>query len=106
MLLQTVTCSKDVPLPAAVTAIDYCSGATVPVTYTDVISGQTCADRYIITRTWTATDACGNKATASQTIKVYNDKPPVLSGVPADVVSSSKGIYQIMHIFNLQRFYI
>ena len=39
----------------------------------------------VIQRVWTAVDACGNSASATQTITVVDDTGPVLSGVPADV---------------------
>jgi hypothetical protein len=39
---------------------------------------------YSITRTWTASDACGNKSYASQTIQVNDNIDPVFTFVPAD----------------------
>ena len=69
-------------LPPTVTATDNCD-PTVPVTFTEVTT--TVVDGCgTITRTWTATDACGNTATATQTITVVDNTPPVLAGVPAD----------------------
>jgi hypothetical protein len=56
------------------TATDDCS--TPNVTYTDASSGS-CPE--VITRTWTATDACGNTATGNQTITVNDTQPPVIS---------------------------
>ena len=37
-----------------------------------------------LTRVWTATDNCGNVATATQVITVQDTTDPVLVGVPAD----------------------
>jgi len=39
----------------------------------------------IITRTWTATDNCGNATTASQVITVGDDGAPTFVSTPADV---------------------
>jgi uncharacterized repeat protein (TIGR01451 family)/gliding motility-associated-like protein len=65
----TIT-SPAVPVFTAPTAIDACDSAPA-ITYTDAsvaVSGGS-----IITRTWTATDACGNvSATVSQAITVLN----------------------------------
>ena len=36
-----------------------------------------------MTRTWTATDACGNGSTASQTINVQDITAPVIAALPA-----------------------
>src|SRR5258708_36000894 len=44
-----------------------------------------CAGNYTLTRTWTATDTCGNVASSSQVITVQDTAKPVLVGVPADV---------------------
>jgi hypothetical protein len=80
----TVSCASDVPTASitSVTATDNCAG-TVTVTVDDVISAQTCANRYTVTRTWTATDVCGNSSTASQTITVNDQTAPVISGAIA-----------------------
>lgn len=66
------------------TATDNCDPAPV-VTYSDVITPGTCAAEYTITRTWTATDACGNQASADQTISVVDTTPPVIHNVPSDI---------------------
>ena len=39
----------------------------------------------MIERTWTATDDCGNMASAIQIITIIDNIPPMLIGVPADV---------------------
>src|ERR1043166_1041428 len=50
----------------------------------DVTTPGTCAGQYSVTRTWTATDACGNASTASQTIRVVDTTGPVVT-CPADI---------------------
>lgn len=42
-------------------------------------------DRYVLTRTWTATDTCGHSATAQHKITVWDDEPPVISRIPHDI---------------------
>ncbi len=82
----TMSCSE---LPAApvMTATDNCSGNNVVVTYKFVkqpMSGI-CAYNYRLTRTWTATDECGNTATATQVITVMDTTKPTFSmAAPAD----------------------
>src|SRR5207244_4505346 len=42
------------------------------------------------TITWTATDASGNTATATQTVTVSDVESPVISGMPADMTVTSQ----------------
>src|SRR5439155_5977975 len=76
-----VQCASAVP-PAntgSVTASSSCGGL-VTVTYeSDVISNQTCPNKYTITRTYKATDSLGNVATCTQTITVNDNTAPVIT---------------------------
>ncbi|MCF8280049.1 MAG: DUF11 domain-containing protein [Bacteroidales bacterium] len=78
----SVTCGANVPTAAVLTATDDCMGM-LPVTMTETITGVGCDKT--IQRTWTATDACGNNATVSQTIEVNDAEPPVIAGTPANL---------------------
>jgi hypothetical protein len=78
----TVDCDA-VPAPASPTATDGCDAAPA-VSFEEARTGGACPDEYVLIRTWTATDSCGNAATASQTITVADSAPPTLTGVPAD----------------------
>jgi len=81
----SVECNK-VPVAALVTATDNCGGEVAPVvTYAEVRTDGNCANSYTLTRTWTATDACGNTDVDEQVITVQDTTDPVLAGVPADV---------------------
>jgi len=60
------------------TATDICDPAPV-ITYIDSVAPGACADEEVITRTWTATDACGNTDTCVQTVTVIDDTPPVIT---------------------------
>ncbi|GIV33140.1 MAG: hypothetical protein KatS3mg031_0675 [Chitinophagales bacterium] len=89
---KSITCEEAVEFDQA-TAQDGCGGQ-VQLTYEDdTIAGQ-CANAYIIIRTWTATDACGNSSSATQAITVTDDTPPVITGVGADETISCPAIPQ------------
>ncbi|PWU08507.1 MAG: hypothetical protein C5B50_29435 [Verrucomicrobia bacterium] len=63
----------DLTLPSGVTY-----GASVPTTYSDVILPGSGNVKNVIQRTWTATDACSNSASCTQTITVTADIPCVV----------------------------
>ena len=77
---STISCPAT-PEFAVATATDAC-GSTFTLTSADVTSASECAGSYSVTRTWTATDACGNISTASQTIKVQDVTAPVIVTLP------------------------
>jgi len=86
---QTYSCISEVPegQVTSVTAIDNCS-EQVGVTVTDITTSGDCANNYTVTRIWTATDVCGNVASATQTIIVSDKTPPTITGVPATATYS------------------
>ncbi|NBL66129.1 hypothetical protein GV828_13090, partial [Flavobacterium sp. NST-5] len=53
----TVSCDA-VPVAATLSASDNCG--TANVTFEEVRTNGTCAGNYSLSRTWTATDLCGN----------------------------------------------
>ncbi|WP_296682684.1 gliding motility-associated C-terminal domain-containing protein [Flavobacterium sp.] len=71
----TITCPNS-PVFAFATATDEC-GSDFNLTFKDVKTEGSCAGSYSITRTWTATDTCGNSSTASQTINVEDKIGPI-----------------------------
>ncbi|MFV5700220.1 PKD domain-containing protein, partial [Flavobacterium sp. ZT3R17] len=81
----TAECSA-VPAAATLTATDNCDAVPV-VTFKEVRTDGNCASNYTLTRTWTATDVCGNTASKAQVITVQDKTAPVLSEAPADVTA-------------------
>ncbi|MEQ1746228.1 MAG: immunoglobulin-like domain-containing protein, partial [Saprospiraceae bacterium] len=80
----TVQCNS-VPAVGNPTASDNCNG-TVQITYNgqNKVNGS-CTDSYVLTRQWTATDACGNTQTATHRITVIDTQKPAFVTVPANV---------------------
>lgn len=60
------------------TAIDECDGV-VDIIFSDITIEGTCIQEFSVTRTWTATDDCGNTSTCSATILVEDTVPPVIT---------------------------
>ena len=86
-------CDEAVPNPPVVTATDLCD-TNVSVTFTPNVAPGTCPQEYTLTRTWTATDDCGNGATFTQTITVTDNTAPVFtqSPLPEDITVSCSDI--------------
>src|SRR5262249_35601465 len=64
----TVQCASAVPAAndAAVVATDDCNGKITMAHSDQTISG-TCANNFVVKRTYTATDSCGNSSSQTQT---------------------------------------
>ena len=78
----TLACGEAMPVAEA-TAADACSAVTV--TFEDVEGDMTCTGLNEIVRTFTATDACGNTAFATQVITFADDEAPMGSVEDATV---------------------
>ncbi len=76
---STIECPAT-PAFATPSVSDICDPAPV-LTFVDVRTNGACPAEYTVTRTWTAVDACGASATASQVIQVEDNAAPVLAGV-------------------------
>jgi hypothetical protein len=89
----TIACAAAIP-PTTCAALPTFTPPTVSdacdphptVTYADS-TVTACAGSYTMSRTWTATDACGNTASCTQTIAVADTTPPVFV-CPANIVAS------------------
>ena len=76
----TAECSDEHPMEEA-TATDNCGDV---ITVEEVTTAGACAGDYVITRTFTATDDCGNATSATQTITIIDTTAPTFLFVPAD----------------------
>jgi hypothetical protein len=91
----TVECdaSTDPANTGSATATDNCD-ASPDITFDDSVAAGACDDESVITRTWTATDDCGNFATCVQTITVDDSTAPVFDQacpLPAIAVVADAG---------------
>ena len=57
-------------------AMDICDGE-VPFTYSEAESQLECVGTYLLTRTWTAVDECGNSTLAQQVVTVIDTTSPI-----------------------------
>lgn len=89
----TVSCPSKIPAKATDyssfvalggVASDNCSEVTVSWV-SDIISNQTCSNRYTVTRTYLATDAQGNSSTCEQIITVNDQTAPVIQTTPGSL---------------------
>jgi len=87
----TVQCDN-VPVPGNPTVMDMCDTNPNIVLTADTVFG-TCVNEYVITRTWTATDACGNAASDSQVVTVEDTTFPTITGtLPTDITVECNAI--------------
>ncbi len=57
----------------------------IAYTFNEIFAPGACLGEGTITRTWTATDACNNAITHTQTITLIDDLPPVFNEIPQDL---------------------
>lgn len=86
----TVACGDPTDTDPPV-ATDDCDPAPV-VTSADVETPGDCAQEKTITRTWTATDRCGNHASCEQIIHVVDEIAPTITCPPEITVNCSQTV--------------
>ena len=75
---------RDIPAVANVTASDNCDLILEKPIITETQVGP-CEHTYVLTRTWTSTDACGNSTTAIQNISVVDTIAPEFVNPPGNI---------------------
>ncbi|MEY2408498.1 MAG: hypothetical protein QOF48_1168 [Verrucomicrobiota bacterium] len=85
----TITCSPDrvaecgaVMVFTRPTAFDSCDGTNVVIAVLSTITNASCGNGFSATRTWTATDRCGNQSRCSQSLIAVDTTPPVIACAP------------------------
>src|SRR4029078_7886833 len=78
---RSVSCAGQVPAPDtnSVTSSDNCGGAVRVIWAGDSISASNCVGQFVISRTYRASDQCGNTASCIQTITVSDTNPPSIT---------------------------
>ncbi len=79
----TINCNDAIPDFIAPTITDLCDSDLVIDTSTTDIS-STCPALRVITKTYTATDGCGNSNSFSQSIRLIDNQGPTFVDFPAD----------------------
>ena len=75
----------DLPVAARLEALS----RGVTMTELGTVTNPPVANTISITRTWRATDECGNSATCSQTVTVVDMRPPTIVGEPENVTTNA-----------------
>lgn len=84
----TISCNDSLPSLGDVIVEDNCNLGNILVELDETTVPGSCAGFFNITRVWTATDICGNTATASQVVSLSDTSAPVFTYVPADTTLS------------------
>ncbi|MCC6723062.1 MAG: DUF4347 domain-containing protein [Saprospiraceae bacterium] len=74
----TIACDDEIPVAPLIVAQDACPGISVTMNEADNQATMGACKNYTITRTWTATDLCGNSVSDNQLINVYDNVKPEL----------------------------
>ena len=74
----TVSCEDDRSSAntGVATSTDNCVQLSLGIAESDSVAGGSCPQEEVITRTWTATDDCGNSSSCDQVVTVVDTTPP------------------------------
>lgn len=77
---KTVTCGTAWNFDPPTVSPNACADPNVTVTEQSTVTNGVCPQ--LLTRTWQATDPCGNTNTCRQTVTVVNTTPPIFTNCP------------------------
>lgn len=77
-------CASEVPDAVNAQANDDCDGSLV-VTHVENTDAGSCFNDFVVTRTYSATDSCGQTTTKVQVITVEDTEPPVINNCPSNL---------------------
>jgi hypothetical protein len=89
-VVSPIACGS-IPDFGIASAIDACD-ASVNITFTEITTQGICVQEYTVTRTWTATDDCGNAASCSSTIVVGGSTGLLISCPPGVTVQCAEQV--------------
>jgi hypothetical protein len=88
-LAPAIVCGTDQTLECGTTwsfsrpsAFDICDGTNVAIRIVNTVTNALCGRTFSATRTWSASDSCGNSNTCSQTIILVDTIPPLVNCAP------------------------
>ncbi len=90
---ENVTAECSAPTGQSLTAIDACAGTLTADPVDERVDGN-CPYRYVVNRTWTFTDGCGNSVSHTQIINVIDETAPVFDNVPGNLDLDSEADLQ------------
>ncbi len=74
---ETISCDEQLPSPPLVSALDNCPSIAIDIKEQSTQGEDGCAQHhYTLTRTWTATDVCGNTTSDEQVIEIQDITAP------------------------------
>ncbi|MEM9917761.1 MAG: T9SS type A sorting domain-containing protein [Bacteroidota bacterium] len=81
---MTLECSDSIPVSAMPQATDNCDPMPL-IEMTEIRLDGSCPQEFVLRRSWTATDRCGNATTIVQRLFFEDNSPPILTGIPPDI---------------------
>jgi streptogramin lyase len=75
-----IECDQEIPAVATPSAVDNCAGDVTVEFLGEIVEGDACYST--ITRTWSATDLCGNRTDCVQVITIIDTTAPEMGNLP------------------------